>query len=806
MKAQPSRRPALPLKPLALALFSALAGAAALPSSAAQPGAQFEARFAFDLPAQPLPQALGAFSRVTGLSLVYSDEAPYSVQAPALRGQYSATEALEHLLSGSGLRYRALDGRSLTLERIPGDALNLGETTVSAQAEAQGYLPAPVSAIGRSDTPVLETPQSIVSVPEQVLRDQKPRNLDDALGNVSGITQANTLGGTQDAVMKRGFGDNRDGSIMRDGLPSVLGRNLTASADHVEVLKGPASLLYGIQDPGGVVNVVSKKPQLEQHNEVTLRGSTYAHGKQGSGGQLDTTGGLGDSGLAYRLIVDQQDENYWRDFGQQRETLVAPSLAWYGDATTVNLSYEHREFKTPFDRGTAIDPRTNKPLDIPRTRRLDEPFNITEGRSDLTRLDIEHQLDEQWKAHFAYGWTRETYDDNQARVTAVNSSKGTVTRRVDGTHGAVSSDSFATAGLNGDLQWGGFRHELLLGVDSEKRKIFRADLIRSTRTNTLDYNDPVYGQVAPATTVSASDSDQTDKLRSDSLFLQDSWHLDEHWILVAGGRYQMYDQYAGRGRPFQANTDINGQKWVPRAGVVYKIDDELSLYGSYTKSFKPNSTIAPLSTGQVIDSSIQPEEATSWEIGAKLDMPERFSGNLALFDIRKRNVLVNQLDSNGDTVVRTAGKVRSYGAELDLAGQLSERWSLIGSYAWLDAEVTEDPELEGNRLQNVAKQTASLSAVYDAGSIFGGDKLRLGSGARYVGKRAGDPANSFELPSYTVADAFASYDTRLGGHDVGFQFNVKNLFDRTYYPSAANTYYVAVGEPRQFEVSATVGF
>lgn len=806
----PLRRavPELSLKPLAAVVLGAALVAAQAPSAWAEnaaAGAALQARFGFAIAAQRLPQALSEFSRVTGLSVVYTDEAPYDLQAPAVSGQLSANDALNRLLAGSGYRFRALDGSTLTLERVPTDTLSLTDTTVTGQAASTSYQPAPVASIGRTDTPVLETPQSIVTVPVQALRDQKPRNLDDALGNISGITQANTLGGTQDAVMKRGFGDNRDGSIMRDGLPSVLGRNLTATADHVEVLKGPASLLYGIQDPGGIVNVVSKKPQLQQYNAVTLRGSTYAHGKQGSGAQIDTTGPLGETNLAYRLIVDHQDENYWRNFGQQRETLVAPSLAWFGEDTTVNLSYEHREFKTPFDRGTAIDPRTNKPLDIPRTRRLDEPFNITEGRSDLTRLDVEQRIDDAWKAHFAYGWTRETYDDNQARVTRVNSN-GTLTRRTDATRGAVSSDSFATAGLNGDLQLGGFRHEVSFGIDSEKRKIYRADLIRDTKNTTFNYLDPVYGQISPATRVSPADSDQTDKLRSDSLFLQDSWHLDDHWILVAGGRYQMYDQYAGRGRPFKANTDISGQKWVPRAGVIYKINDEMSLYGSYTQSFKPNSTIAPLSTGEVIDSAIQPEEATSWEIGGKLDIPGRVTANLAFFDIRKRNVMVTQLDANGDSRVSTAGKVRSYGAELDVTGQLSEHWNLIGSYAWLDAEVTEDPVLEGNRLQNVAKETASLAAVYDAGSIFGGDNLRLGGGPRYVGKRAGDPSNSFELPSYTVTDAFASYDTKLGGHNVGFQFNVKNLFDRTYYPSAANNLYVAVGEPRQFEVSTTVEF
>ncbi|MBE0949268.1 Plug domain-containing protein, partial [Escherichia coli] len=118
-------------------------------------------------------------------------------------------------------------------------ALDLDATTVSAAAPAQGYRPAANASISRGDAPLLEIPQAISVVPAQALQDQRPRNLDDALGNISGITQANTLGGTQDAVMKRGFGDNRDGSIMRDGMPSVQGRNFTATADHVEVLKGP---------------------------------------------------------------------------------------------------------------------------------------------------------------------------------------------------------------------------------------------------------------------------------------------------------------------------------------------------------------------------------------------------------------------------------------------------------------------------------------------------------------------------------------------------------------------------------------
>ncbi len=788
----------------------AVSGLALLPLGVAQAAEaqQQSAVFNFALSAKPLPQALSDFTRVTGISVVYTDEAPYAIKAPAITGQMSAAQAMQRLLGNSGFTFRQIDARTLALEPLPTDgALNLGATTISGAALASdttSYQPPPTSSVMRSHGLLLETPQTVNVVPAQVIRDQQPRNLDDALANVSGITQANTLGSTQDAVMLRGFGDNRNGSIMQDGMPLVQGRAMNSTAERVEVLKGPSSLLYGIQDPGGVVNIVSKKPELTQSTSLTVRGSTFGDGKNGSGGNLDTTGPIGDSGLAYRLIVDHEDEDYWRNYGTHRESLIAPSLAWYGDNTKLLFAYEHREFLSPFDRGTAISPTTNHPLDIPATRRLDEPFNNMEGRSDLYRFEADHDLNDDWKAHFGYSWNRETYDASQVRVVKVNTN-GTLTRSMDGTQGALTTDRFATASLEGKVNVAGMQHDLTFGLDDEYRKIYRADLIRQAPRGTFNYNDPVYGNEVAGTTVSAPDSNQMDLLRSDSLFLQDAIHLTDQWILVGGARYQMYDQYAGKGVPFTANTDGNGQKWVPRAGLVYRYTDELSFYGSYTESFKPNSTIAPLANKSVLDGSLEPEQSKSWELGTKLDIPGRITASAALFNIEKRNVLV-QVGDGLTSVYSVAGKVRSRGLELDASGQLTDKWSVIGSYAYTDAEVTEDPEYKGNRLQNVAKNTGSLSAVYDFGSILGGDQLRVGAGARYVGERAGDAANSFELPGYTVADAFATYDTKIEGQKVKFQLNVKNLFDRTYYTSAVNTQFVSIGDARQVSVSSTLTF
>ena len=778
-------------------------------AQAAQPSEQHTGQFRFDIAAKPLPQALSDFSRVTGISVVYTDEAPYGVTAPAISGQMSAEQAMQRLLSGSAMTFRQTDGHTLVLEPMPSaGVLNLGATTITSVQDASlSYQPPATTSIARSSATLQEIPQTINVVAAQVLRDQAPRNLDDALANVSGITQGNTLGSTQDSVMTRGFGDNRNGSIMRDGMPIVQGRGLNASVDRVEVLKGPASLLYGIQDPGGVVNMVSKQPQVQAYNALTARGSSYGAGKNGSGASLDSTGALGESGLAYRLVLDHEDEDYWRNFGTHRESLIAPSLAWYGDSTTLKFAYEHREFLSPFDRGTAIDPLTNHPLDIPAQRRLDEPFNHMEGRSDLYRVEADHQLNDNWSAHFGYSWNRETYDASQVRITAIDPAKGTLTRNMDGTQGALSTDRFTTVSLQGQVELAGMQHDLVLGVDDEYRKIYRADLIRQkSQAPSFSYLDPVYGREVAGTTVSAADSAQTDLLRSDSVFLQDSIHLNEQWILVAGGRFQEYDQYAGKGRPFKANTDTNGQKWVPRAGLVYRYSDSLSFYGSYTESFKPNSTIAPLSgSSTVLDGSVAPEEAKSWELGAKLVLPGLITGNIALFDIKKRNVLVANAEGPV-TIYSAAGEVRSRGLEMDLSGQLSERWSLIGSYAYTDAEVTEDPTYQGKKLQNVARNSGSLSAVYDFGSLIGGDQLRVGAGARYVGERAGNAVNDFDLPGYTVADAFATYDTRLDGQKVKFQLNVKNLFDRTYYTSAASRFFVSMGDSRQVSLSSTLEF
>ncbi|MBS0975053.1 TonB-dependent siderophore receptor [Serratia rubidaea] len=662
---------------------------------------------------------------------------------------------------------------------------------------AESYQPLTSVTGTRSETSLLNVPQAVDVVPTQVLTDRAVSSLDEALYNVSGITQSNTLGGTQDAVMKRGFGDNRDGSILRDGVRSVQARNFTPTTERVEVLKGPASMLYGMGEPGGMINMISKKPQLQQHTHVEGWGSSF----KGGGGQLDVTGPLGTSGFAYRMIVDHDETDYWRNFGRNRQTTIAPSLMWYGESTTVRLAYEHMEYLTPFDRGTIIDSRTGKPVNTPRDRRFDEAYNATRGDQDSVTLQIDQVLNDRWKSSLTYAYNRNSYSDNQARATKLDPESGTLTRQADATAHAVSHANAVQLTLNGDVDWGRINHQLLFGFDFEDSRTYRGDMIRGSKNSDFNIYDPVYGQMPPSTAVSAKDSDQRENLTSYSWFMQDSVQLTDNWLLMGGLRYDTFDVYAGKGRPFNVNTDSSDAKLVPRAGVVYKLTPYVSLYGSYTESFKPNSSIAT----QI--GSLPPEQGKSWEMGGKVALPNGITGTLALFDITKRNVMVSEL-VDGESVTRTAGRVRSQGVELDVAGNITDSLSLIGAYAYTDARVVDDPANKGKEMANVARHTASLFLTQNLGStgLYSGDELRVGAGARYVGRRPGDAANSFYLDNYTVADAFAAYSMPLHGYRVKWQLNVNNLFDKTYYPSSGGNLRVAVGEPREVVLRASVDF
>lgn len=251
----------------------------------------------------------------------------------------------------------------------------------------------------------------------------------------------------------------------------------------------------------------------------------------------------------------------------------------------------------------------------------------------------------------------------------------------------------------------------------------------------------------------------------------------------------------GRGATYTRTTDRSDTTFLPFGGLVFQLNEQVAFYGNYSRSFVPNTSDA--NTGQAFD----PEEGRSHELGVKLDLPQGIGASLALFDIEKENVVVSN-----NNVSEAAGKVGSRGLELDVSGRLGERWELLGSYAYTDTEILDDPANEGRELVNAARNVGSLYLVHHLHLPQELGQWKLGGGARYVGERAGDNANTFWLDSYTVADAFVTWDSQLLGEKTRLQLNVRNLFNERYYPSSGGNLRVAVGEPRELRLSASVEF
>ena len=680
----------------------------------------------------------------------------------------------------------AKDGETLTVTADP-----------NTPAEAtNGYQPLNTSTATLTNMPMLDIPQVVNTVSDNVLEDQHATTLDEALYNVSNVVQTNTLGGTQDAFVRRGFGANRDGSIMTNGLRTVLPRSFNAATERVEVLKGPASTLYGILDPGGLINVVTKRPEKTFGGSISATSSSFGGGT----GQVDVTGPIDGTRLAYRLTGEYQDEDYWRNFGNERSTFIAPSLTWFGDDATVTVLYSHRDYKTPFDRGTIFDLNTKKAVDVDRKTRFDEPFNVTDGQSDLAQLNAEYRLNSQWTAKFDYSYSQNKYSDNQARVMAYDAKTGNLTRRVDATQGSTQRMHSTRADLQGNVDIAGFYNEILTGVSYENYDLLRTDMMRCKNVKGFNIYHPVYGKLNKCTTVSTADSDQTLKQESYSAYAQDALYLTDKWIAVAGMRYQYYTQYAGKGRPFNVNTDSRDEQWTPKLGLVYKLTPSVSLFANYSQTFMPQSSIASYI------GDLPAETSNAYELGAKFDLFDGVTANIALFDIHKRNMLYNE-SVGGETIAKTAGRVRSQGVEVDLAGSLTENTNIIASYGYTDAKVLEDPDYAGKPLPNVPRHTGSLFLTYDIHNAIAGNTLTIGGGGHGVSRRSATNGADYYLPGYFVADAFAAYKMKLQ-YPVTLQVNVKNLFDKTYYTSsiATNNLGNQIGDPREVQFTVKMEF
>jgi len=738
-------------------------------------------RIEVDIPAQPLDQAVTELARQAGLAIGGNAALLRGKQAQALAGEYTPREALDRLLAGSGVAARFGGDDTITL--MPADDAEDDSPMQLAPIQVTGiedrYLVRRSTTATRTNTPIIETPASIQVIPFQVLQDQQVLQLKDAIKNVSGVQPRGASGVSSEQFTIRGF--DQGGFILRDGFrtPNTFNARFfeMSNVERVEVLKGPASVLFGRIEPGGVVNLVTRKPLRDHYHRVEQQVGSYNLYRT----TVDTTGPVpGMESVQYRLIASYEDADSFRDIVERETVFVNPQVAWdITDRTRVNLSFEYRDDDRTNDSG--LPTLGDEVADVPEDTFLGSREDFLKTEMLRTTLEGSHAFNDDWlfRTKFVY----EDFERRDARLdaafgTTIDEQTGDFDRRFTANN-VFPETWFTTNSLEGRFETGPLKHTFLVGVDFTRSDLpwtFPENAFTPGPSNSLFDPNPDLTVEPSDTLVDFGSSDDFDERLG--LFWQDQISLlNDNLHILAGGRYDDTEALS-------FGTENDNSEYSQRYGLLYKPQAWLSVYGSYAESLSGNVIFARTRSGEPLD----PERGEQWEIGGKaLLFGERLSITLGWFDLTKENISApDPVDPNFSVAI---GEAESRGLELDVAGEIAPGWNIIASYAWLPTvEITEDSALgqEGNRLFNAPRHSGSIWTTY---SFQGGPAkgLTFGAGVFAVGEREGDNANSFEADGYGRVDVMARYPFNLGGTRVTAQLNIENLFDNVYIESTGNS-------------------
>lgn len=674
-----------------------------------------------------------------------------------------------------------------TLELGTADVIGTA-TYERADGPVQGYRATRSASATRTDTSIHETPQSISVVAKDAVEDLGATRLQDALDYAGGVGRANNFGGQGLTTFTvRGFTTGefyRNGFPINRGYPNMPDAN---TIERLEVLRGPATMLYGRGDPGGTFNVVSKQPLPER--TVTLGSQLNDQGMRR--GTLDASGPLDEDGrLAYRLNVVGEGGDTFRDHVDTERYGVTPVLSWQvSDATRLMFEGDFMRNNAPLDRGVT---RYAKQIGSASRDSFFGEKDVGKLHNDnnMAQLRFEHLLNDDWTLGGGVQWLDGSLKGNAVEANGIAADGRTLGRNFN-YRKLEWTDRDAQLNLTGHFDTAGLQHTLLTGIEYEDYD-YQSIIQRSSGAvgaYPIDLFDPLYGQPRPALT--RTPTHDQENLKTYAAFVQDQVALTDKLKVLAGARFERfehdYETYVPGGKSWQASDNAV----TPRIGVSYDLTETLALYADTARSFKPNTGASRLGGG------FAPEKGKSYEMGLKWEaLDQQLSVDAAIYQIEKRNVLT--ADPVDSTFSVAAGEVRSRGFDVNVAGNLTPEWRVIGGYAYVDAEVTKDNVLRsGTRLLNIPKNSFSLLNMYEFqdGMLKG---LGLGSGLKYVDERAGQTANSgFSMGSYTVVDLLGFYKVN---DKVRLNLDLKNLFDRDYEEGAFGNVYAYPGAPRTLQV------
>ncbi len=684
-------------------------------------------------------------------------------------------------------------------EASPGARLD----TVTVTGTRQAY---------QGDFKRLETPQAEQSIDAETLRASGAVNLTQALDLSASVARQNNFGGLWNAFALRGFvGDeNLPSNYLVNGFNAGRGfggpRDLSG-IESVDVLKGPRAALFGRGEPGGTVNLVTKRPTFKTAGEFRVSAGSFKTYRA----DADWTTPLSDA-VAVRLVGFAEDAGSFRDTVDTRKHGISPSLAWRispQSRLVYELELSHQEI--PFDRGVlAVNGQLGR---IPPSRFLGEPGDGP-LKADVQghQLEFQHDFSKDWSALLGFTTRKTSLEgfSTEAELAAnrqrllVDGQTLTRQRRFrdyDASYQVVRGE------INGRFQLAGLQHRLIFGVDAdrfENDQVFlraRAPTLASNPTlaqqQAINIFNPVYGSYTLPTPTPLTNRVETQQ--SVGVFVQDQINLSDRLQLRLGARFDDYEQTL-ENRATGLTSKQKEARTSPQLGVVFQAAETLSLYATYGQNFRPLSGVDARGNG------FTPNQSTSVEAGAKFSLGG-IDGTLAVFQVEQKNILV--VDDPSAFTLAAIGKARSQGFEVDLQGDLAEGLSLWASYAYVDAKTSNTfndanfgvPVPAGTRLLNVPKHSLSLQLVQSM--ALAGRGLQFGGGLVHVGQRSGEFTNTFKLPAYTLARAFAAFDVTKS---TTLRLDVDNLFDETYYTNSFSALWVQPGTPRSVRVSAAFKF
>ncbi|MEL0639449.1 TonB-dependent siderophore receptor [Pseudoalteromonas aliena] len=643
----------------------------------------------------------------------------------------------------------------------------------------------------------LETPQSELKIDLEALENAGAVSLDQALDLSASVARQNNFGGLWNSFALRGFvGDeNLPSNYLVNGFNA--GRGFGGSRDlsgieSVEVLKGPRAALFGRGEPGGTVNLVTKRPTFDTAGEIKLTVGSFDTYRA----DVDYTTPLNDD-VAIRLVGFYEDAESFRDTIETTKQGFSPSIVWnINDSSQLIYELEYSDQEVPFDRGVlAIDGELGL---IPESRFLGEPGDGPIEADVLGhQLEYIHDFDDNWSILFGANY-RDTSMEGFATETGFD---GVIDGEVNRFRRYRDFDAkyqvFRTE-VSGNLELGGFEHRLIMGVDADK---FENDqvILRVRGDQYINVFNPVYGAYELPTPT--ANTDRVEIQESVGVFIQDQISITDKLDIRIGARFDDYEQRLNN-RLANTNTKQTESRVSPQFGVVYEASDYVSVYGAYGENFRP------LSGADANGDGFEPNQSTSAEVGVKFTLNDgALFGTVAVFKVEQDNMLV--VDDATAFTYAAIGEAQSKGIEIDITGELTDTLEVWASYAYTDATIENsffDANFgytveAGSSLLNIPEQQLSLQLVKSA-ALYG-KAIKFGGGLIHVGKRNGFFGTDFELPSYTTARAFVNYDVTDA---IDITAEVNNVFDETYYTNSFADAWVQPGTPRNVKFSASYKF